>query len=171
MMALAALGADRTQMLGARPTGRRGEIALPESEQATAAFAELQPLLGAASAQAMRRSGIRARAAISREAWPQTGVSRLFAGTSPVISRTEVPRATAANRQGDRHRLAPLPDSPTNAEAGRGVGHRQASRPSPGAAHLTWDLGSGLPAVARPRTGRRLEEQAPSIGELGVPDA
>lgn len=63
MIALAALGADRTQIIGARPTGRRGEIALPESERATAAFAELQSLLGAANAQAVRRSGIRARAA------------------------------------------------------------------------------------------------------------
>ncbi|MDK9494360.1 hypothetical protein QEZ40_000232 [Streptomyces katrae] len=63
MVALAALGADRTQIVGARSTGRRGEIALPESERATAAFAELQSLLGAANAQAVRRSGIRARAA------------------------------------------------------------------------------------------------------------
>lgn len=63
MLALAALGADRTQILGARPTGRRDEIALPESERATAAFAELQSLLGADNARAVRRSGIRARAA------------------------------------------------------------------------------------------------------------
>ncbi|THA40983.1 hypothetical protein [Streptomyces sp. A1547] len=63
MVALAALGADRTQILGARSTARRGEIALPENERATAAFAELQSLLGAANAKAVRRSGIRARAA------------------------------------------------------------------------------------------------------------
>ncbi|WP_328967538.1 hypothetical protein [Streptomyces sp. NBC_00239] len=63
MLALASLGADRTQILGARSTGRRDEIALPESERATAAFAELQSLLGAANAQAVRRSGTRARAA------------------------------------------------------------------------------------------------------------
>nr|WSW42327.1 hypothetical protein OG296_03800 [Streptomyces sp. NBC_01001]WSW63231.1 hypothetical protein OG513_34285 [Streptomyces sp. NBC_00998] len=34
MLALAALGADRTQILGASSTGRRGEIELPESERA-----------------------------------------------------------------------------------------------------------------------------------------
>ncbi|MFJ2592282.1 hypothetical protein [Streptomyces erythrochromogenes] len=62
MVALAALGADRAQIIGARSTGRRGEIAFPESERATAAFTELQSLLGAANAQAVRRSGVRARA-------------------------------------------------------------------------------------------------------------
>lgn len=62
MVALASLGADRAQIMGARSTRRRGEIVLPESERATAAFAELQSLLGATNAQAVRRSGIRARA-------------------------------------------------------------------------------------------------------------
>ncbi|MFF4583337.1 hypothetical protein ACFY15_33940 [Streptomyces sp. NPDC001373] len=123
MTALAALGADRTQILGARPTGRRGEVALQESERATAAFAELQSLLGATNAQASAAPASVPVLPISRKAWPQTGVSLLRTGTSPVTSRAEVPRATAADR---RQRRPPSPgtppDSRTNAEAGRGAG-------------------------------------------------
>ncbi|MFF9980432.1 hypothetical protein [Streptomyces erythrochromogenes] len=74
MVALAALGADRTQIIGARSTGRSGEIALPESERATAAFAELQSLLGAANAQAVRRAAVRARAAHLTEGLVADGV-------------------------------------------------------------------------------------------------
>ncbi|MET9958186.1 hypothetical protein ABZ128_03710 [Streptomyces sp. NPDC006326] len=74
MLALAALGADRTQILGARSTERRDEIALPESERVIATFAELQSLLGAANAQAVRRSGIRARAAHLTESLTADGV-------------------------------------------------------------------------------------------------
>ncbi|MEU9939050.1 hypothetical protein [Streptomyces lavendulae] len=74
MLALAALGADRTQILGARSTGRRDEIALPESERASAAFAELQSLLGAVNAQAVRSSGIQARAAHLMEHLAADGV-------------------------------------------------------------------------------------------------
>ncbi|MGE7384196.1 hypothetical protein ACQKM2_01660 [Streptomyces sp. NPDC004126] len=74
MVALAALGADRAQIIGARSTGRRGEIALPESERATAAFTELQSLLGAVNAQVVRRSGVRARAAHLVEGLAADGV-------------------------------------------------------------------------------------------------
>ncbi|MEW2582973.1 hypothetical protein [Streptomyces virginiae] len=74
MVALTALGADRAEITGARSTGRRGEIALPKSERATAAFTELQSLLGAANAQAVRRSGVRARAAHLTESLAADGV-------------------------------------------------------------------------------------------------
>lgn len=61
MLALAALGADRMQVREAVATGR-GDVALPESERATAAFDEIRSLLGTDNAQAVRRAGIRARA-------------------------------------------------------------------------------------------------------------
>ncbi|MFF8447740.1 hypothetical protein ACF06Q_08565 [Streptomyces leeuwenhoekii] len=73
ILALAALGADRVQVREAVVTGR-GNVALPDSERAAAALAEIRSLIGVDNAQAVRRAGIRARATHLTDQLTEDGV-------------------------------------------------------------------------------------------------